>query len=491
MKLTRRECLTGMAIMGLAGCGGGSGGPSVSPPAAGSTPTLSPTPIPSGSASTSSFTPESFGAAGDGNANDTDAFAKMTAAVNAAGGGTVVLSAKTYIVGAQTSDPTGFYLYAPASIMDFVGCTKALTILGNGARIKCADGLRYGTFDPKTGLPVQHTMPYLGTGDIASPYTAMISVKDCTAKVTIEHLELDGNLAGLSIGGPRGDTGWQLPACGLSLLNNVGGESITDVHSHHHGQDGIYMDGPADRTTSTALANIVSEYNGRQGCSIVGGCNYGFTDSHFNHTGRGGLTSAPGAGVDIEAETRSIRNVSFSGCEFANNSGAGVTADSGDTEGAIFTNCTFIGTTTWSVWPGKPRFKFTGCKFIGSICHGFADTDPNRATQFSSCSFLDDSSLSPTGQVFAQAIADLGGGDTNISFDSCQFMLKNDAVLPWTLTAKYNNCTMSQAAARQAYPRGVFTGVCRIDGNVDLYSSRVVGQLTVNGQIVPPTDFVG
>jgi hypothetical protein len=50
---------------------------------------------------------------------------------------------------------------------------------------------------------------------------------------------------------------------------------------------------------------------------------------------------------------------------------------------------------------------------------------------------------------------------------------------------------MSQVATDQAYPRGIFTGVDRIDGNVDLYSSKVIGQLTVNGQVIPPTDFVG
>jgi hypothetical protein len=266
---------------------------------------------------------------------------------------------------------------------------------------------------------------------------------------------------------------------------------VKDIHSHHHGQDGVYIDGPEQRTASTTLQNIVSEYNGRQGCSIVGGCNYSFEDSHFNHTGRGGLSSAPGAGVDIEAENRTIRNLSFAGCEFSNNSGAGMTADSGDSAGASFSNCTFIGTTTWSAWPAKPQFTFSNCQFVGSICHAFSDPDPTLATQFTSCSFVDDPTLSPTGQVFGSAIADLGAGDTNVLFDSCQFTLKNDAVLPWTLKATYNGCTMSQKASGQAYPRGTFTGVDRIDGNVDLYSSKVVGQLTVNGQIVPPTDFVG
>ena len=35
--------------------------------------------------------------------------------------------------------------------MEFSGCTRPLRILGNGAIIRCAAGLRYGTFNPRTG----------------------------------------------------------------------------------------------------------------------------------------------------------------------------------------------------------------------------------------------------------------------------------------------------------------------------------------------------
>jgi hypothetical protein len=183
--------------------------------------------------------------------------------------------------------------------------------------------------------------------------------------------------------------------------------------------------------------------------------------------------------------------LSFGSCEFSNNSGAGVVGDSGDSEGATFTDCLFVGTTTWSAWPAKPKFSFANCRFVGSICHTYSDTDASRATQFTGCSFLDDPALSPTGQVYGLFIADLGSGDTNVLFDSCNFTLANAALLPWTLSALYNNCTMSQTASGCAYPRGTYTGTDTIEGNVALYSSKVVGQLTVNGQVIPPTNFVG
>jgi len=493
MWMSRRECLAGLSTLTIAcGCSGGSslpttsGSPSSSPGTSPSNPGAG-TPAPS-----ATFTPEAFGAAGDGQTNDTAAFAKMTAAVNAAGGGTVILQAKTYIVGQQIADPSSPYAYPPAPIMEFDGCKSSLAILGNGARLRCADDLRFGTFDRLTGLPTQHPMPFLGLDEVASPYRSMIAVQNCSGSISIENLELDGNLAGLKIGGQYGDTGWQIPASGLRLLNNSGAERVVAVHTHNHAQDGLYIDGPVDRTSSSSVENVVSEYNARQGCSLVGGCNYNFISCHFNHSGRGAIMSAPGAGFDVEAEVKSIRNLSFSGCEFVNNSGCGFVADSGDTEGVTLSDCLFVGTTGWSAWPCKPRIKFSNCRFVGAVCNVFADHDPARATQFSKCSFLDDPSLSPTKEVYgpSQAIANLGSGDQNVLFDGCNFTLKHELVLPWSVYATYNNCTMSQTSTVLGCPKGIYTGVDKIDGNVSLYGSKIVGQLTLNGTVVPPTDFV-
>ena len=487
--LTRRDCLGGIAMLGLlSGCG--------MSPGAGSSLTSNPPATPakkSGGASgmppLATFTPEGFGAAGDGSTNDTDAFAAMTAAVNAEEGGTIVLrKGATYIVGKQVPDPTLLYAYRPVPIIELDGCSKPLRIIGNGACLKCADGLKFGTFDPATGLPTHHAMPYTGAGELASPYFGMINVQNCTDKIQIENIELDGNLAKLVIGGQYGDVGWQIPSSGIRLVNNSYGEHLVGIHTHHHALDGLMIDGVEGRATGSVVENVVSEYNARQGCSLVGGCNYSFSDCKFNHTGKAGLVSSPGAGFDIEAELKTIRNVTFSGCEFSNNSGVGMGADSGDSSGVTFDNCRFIGTTNWSAWPRKPYIKFSDCQFVGAVVCTFSDPDPARATQFYRCTFVDDPALSPTGEIYASSgtIADLGGGDQNVLFDSCRFELKHDVVLPWTVQSIYNNCVMSQTSSRQAYPRGTYKGVDTIQGNVDLYSARIVGQLTVNGAIVAP-----
>jgi hypothetical protein len=59
------------------------------------------------------------------------------------------------------------------------------------------------------------------------------------------------------------------------------------------------------------LINITSEYNARQGLSWVGGKGLTVTNSKFNHTGRATFMSAPGAGVDIEAEESVCRDGMF------------------------------------------------------------------------------------------------------------------------------------------------------------------------------------
>ena len=434
--------------------------------------------------------PETFGARGDGVTNDSDAFAALAAEVNRSGGGEIALRPTTYVVGRQTKGERGGYSFAPAPIMHLLKCTAPLIIRGNGARLRCAPGLRYGTFDRNTGRATRHAMPYTAPGELAAPYRAMLRVEDCSGPVIIAGLEFDGDLQSLELGGTYGDTGWQIPAAGLHLMNNRGSEQLSDIHSHHHALDGILIDGADGRLARSTLQHVRSEYNGRQACSITGGSNYEFSDCRFSDSGRGGISSAPGAGVDIEAEGgKRIRNLRFLRCTFSNNKGAGLVADSGDSAGASFENCTFIGTTSWAAWPNKPRFSFSKCTFVGAITHAFGDPDPARACRFDYCRFLDDPALSPNGLVYGGAnpsrpIADLPN-NKNVLFDHCKFDLTHRSVLPWTTNVTiYANCSMSQRAPAKSYPRGTFTGLNRISGNVDLYSSRIQGELILNGRSV-------
>lgn len=441
-------------------------------------------PVPAIAVGTRVFTPEEFGAKGDGCTNDSLALARLAAAVNLFGGGTVVFRRTTYLVGAQGLG-TGSYLFPPRDLLAFKGCRLPLELRGNAARLLCEPGLRYGVFDADA-RPIQHPMPYLGPG-LATPYTAMVSVENCTGAVRIADLELAGCTDQLVIGGQYGDTGWQIPGGGLYLRDNRGSEVIERVRAHHHPQDGIQINGLDADTPGVvrAMTDVVADANGRQGLSLVGGRGWRFARCSFTRTGRGKVSSAPGAGVDIEAEGgKRVRDLVFTACRFADNAGCGMVADTGDSDGARFVACDFVGTTNWSAWPNKPHFRFDRCRFTGALVRAYGDPDPARAAQFVGCSFDDDPARSPTRKVYGgenrdRPLADLSDA-RNVLFDRCGFTALT-GVLPWSTGAIYRNCTMVQGTRTSGFPRGRFEGRNTIRGKVDLYGSTITGTLLVNG----------
>ena len=430
------------------------------------------------------FRPEDFGAKGDGATNDTQAFAALSASLNQQGGGTISLTrGRTYIIGVQQRG--GRYGWTPVPVLELKSLSKPLIILGNGARIRCAQGLRYGTFDLATDAPVHHRMPNLHVADVATPYRAMIYVSGCSGPVDVRDVELDGNVERLRIGGQYGDVGWQIPAIGILLERNSGPETIENVLSHHHAQDGAMVIGADARTGRGRVSRLVCRYNGRQGLSLTAGRGYDFADCEFSHTGRSAIVSPPAAGVDIEAEARPIRDVAFTRCKFVDNSGVGMVADSGDSADARFTDCQFVGATSWSAWPRKPGFRFDRCTFVGSVVHPFPSADPARACRFTDCRFTDDPKLSPTSKVY------LGGGpivnmaeSDNVLFDRCRFDLVGAGVLPWSWKAIYRDCTMSQRSKQTAMTKGRYLGRTTLSGPVALYGSMIEGTLMVNGKQV-------
>jgi hypothetical protein len=429
------------------------------------------------------FTPERFGAKGDGRSDDSAAFARLADAVNAAGGGTVVLRKTTYLVGTQRPGPGG---PVEARLMSFADCRRPLVIQGNGAVLRCAPGQRYGMFLPD-GTPMAE-ITKSGVG-MARPYAAMIEASNCSGGVTIQDIELDGNSGALILGGRRGDKGYQIGCVGLALRNNPGPEHLLNVYSHHQPHDGFYVDGPRYPTPGVArqLIGLRADANGRQGMSIVGGQDYRIERSSFTRTARGQVVGVPGAGVDIEAERKKqIRNLAFVACHFADNRGCGLVADSGDSADISFTDCSFVGTDNWAAWPDKPGYHFERCSFAGSVVHVFGDPDPARATRFTDCLFTDDPKLSPTGRlVLRKSPASLFGQAENVLLDRCRFIMTHDGVLPSSDAATYRNCTMSQSSPRPAAMRGRFEGRNVITGAVDLGASPILGETIVNGRALP------
>jgi hypothetical protein len=430
------------------------------------------------------FTPERFGAKGDGRTDDSAAFARLSDAVNVAGGGLIQLRKVTYIVGTQQPGPDG--LPAEVRLMRFEKCRRPITIRGNGARLLCAPGQRYGMFKPDlTAVP---KITPRGTEGMVRPYAAMIEARFCSGGLHIENLELDGNSGKHVIGGKRGDKGWQIGCAGVVLRNNSGPERLINVHAHHQPHDGFYVDGLREPTPGVErrFTGIRADMNGRQGMSLVGGHGYRFERSHFTRTGRGAVASAPSAGVDIEAQRKKpIRNITFTQCRFEDNRGCAVVADSGNTADVSFADCVFVGTDNWAVWPRKPGFSFDRCTFVGSLVRVYGDADPSRATRFTECRFTDDPKLSPTGLLHLRKSKGSLIASENVLFDRCTFTMIGEGILPRSEAAIYRDCRMKQASSKIATPRGTYEGRNIIEAKADLGFSAILGPTFVNGEKIP------
>jgi hypothetical protein len=440
------------------------------------------------------LTPEMFGAKGDGRTNDSAAFSELARQINMNGGGIIRLRKATYVVGQQARPGRHRQDWAlePRPLLHIADCTNDVVIEGANGCLQSAPGLRFGTFDRNSLAISRRGMPNYKADERATPYSYMLLIERCSGSVMISDLELDGRIQSHVIGGPYGDVGWQIPATGLFLRDNSGREVVTNLHSHHHAQDGIIidgLDGLETGRTKREFVNVSCNHNGRQGLSIVGGRGYRFRNCRFEHTGRAGLASQPGAGVDIEAEgKKTIRNVEFLGCSFNDNFGCAVIADSGDCANVTFERCTFRGTTAWSAWPAKPGFVFRDCEFQGAVVRTFPSEDERLATQFLGCTFLDFDPKAPGAKLY---LGEIGKGPivnanigTNVLFDHCAFQLRGGGTLPWSVKARYRDCVMQQRSSEVSYPRGEYLGLTTIIGAAVVVPSTIVGSIILNGRSV-------
>lgn len=373
------------------------------------------------------------GAKGDGKSDDTAAFQKAALRLQTQGGGTLVLPKATYLVGGQTHVEGKTPYYQAATIFQ-AAHLRFLAIKGHGATVRFLPGLHFGAFDPKTGkaytkMPNYDPQYAVGVG-------VMFDIMD-SRNVTVQDLDLDGSSGTYVLGGGWGDTGRQLAGEGLRFLGDTNVQ-VSHVHSHHQGLDGIMIGWTglkaSDLPTPHTLTDCVFDFNARQGLSWVGGRGLRVVRCQFNHTGRAlvdgtALASAPGAGVDIEAEDSVCRDGDFENCQFVNNVGCGLVADSGDGGYAHFRHCTFWGTTNWSVWSAKPGLKYEDCSFYGSAVHTFGSPDPALATTFTRCRFED--KPWKDGKVYGNYLLDDEDGGLNVRLDGCMFVVHSKTRHPY------------------------------------------------------------
>lgn len=410
------------------------------------------------------------GATGNGVTNDTAAFHAAAQLIQNAGGGTLVIPPGTYIVGRQYHD-AGVYPYYRGEDVFSVHDLSFLDIQGTGAVLRLASGLRYGGFNKDTGAP-QDAPTGPRNDDDAAHVGSMFDIVHCTA-VTITGVELHGNSGGLVIGGTWGDVDRQCRGTGI-WMNQCRDVQITGVYAHHHALDGLtigHRELPPDTpswATLHRLEDVTSEYNGRQGLSWVGGRGLECRNCAFNHTGRGALKSAPAAGVDIEPTADSFaRDGVFIQCEFLDNAGAGLLADTNDGGYSKFVDCTFWGTTYWSLWCARPGLLFQGCNVFGSATRLFGTNNgAGPATRFEHCTFTDAVPPGHSGEVNRRGyLYDADGGGAGASFLSCTFDAHQQGSV-WigtaTVTETFSKCAFVHGDAGRA--NGAIQG--RLRGSV-------------------------
>lgn len=346
---------------------------------------------------------KSFGAQGDGKRNDTTAFAAACAQINRQGGGVLWIPPGTYLVGQQRFAGTHGkgYSWQGQPVISIHGCSRPVLISGHHARLRLANGMRYGAFDPVTGAVYQTPVNGEAGPDTSADCGSMIALYG-NAEVVVQDLELDGNMDHLRLGGPSDGSGHQHNATGISCVLNRK-VHLKNIHCHHHGLDGLYIgtDGqPPAGPTEHLLEHVVTEYNGRQGLSWTGGIGLTARYCRFNHTGQGRIRSEPASGVDIEPNAPAFcRNGLFSHCEFKHNYRNGLVSEhaSGDAGYTTCHFCTFWGGATERVLrPENPAMTFVDCAIHGGIYKPWNDPNPALTTKFIRCT-IDDAADPRTG----------------------------------------------------------------------------------------------
>jgi hypothetical protein len=374
-----------------------------------------------------SKTIKDFGAKGDGKTNDHEAFKKAAKFFSDRKGyGRLIISKGVYLVGKQVKGGNGA-AWLGEDVLSFKSC-KNLTIEGKNASIKLQGGMKVGSFDPRNGKPYESKLAqFTEYGYLAAPGD-LIVLKECEG-IRINSLKLEGNNRNIIEGGKFGDQGFQVPGDGIEIIDSKD-ILIDQVEADYFVRDGLQIINKTPEEWKTAsqkikLKNCSFAYNGRQGLSWVGGVGLDATNCKFDHSGRGGVTSAPAAGVDIEAEVGVIRDGKFIDCEFVDNVGCGFVADSGPSRDVQCVNCTFWGTTNWSMWTTKPNYDFASCKFYGSIVQGYDSPNDSDATKFIKCTFEDKpyKGIPPYGSYLVEI-----NSKKRMLFDTCTFITRTKKI---------------------------------------------------------------
>lgn len=370
-----------------------------------------------------------FGAIGNGIVNDHEAFLRAAKKINELGANVkLVIPKGVYLVGKQTKiDPiNGLYLLG-VDCISLVNCNN-IEIIGEEAEIVYKSQMKYGAFNVETGKALQkQTMDVKALASIGN----FMILKDCK-NIHVGNLKINGNSDAHILGGGYGDVGWQVRQAGFEISNctNV---LLDNLLIKKMALDAIIVGNTVDKNKivdqKIVLNNIVCDSNGRQGLSWIGGSGLSVTNCTFSNTGKGAISSAPGAGVDIEAELGLCTNATFKNCKFIDNTGCGLVSDQGNSKNLTFTGCTFVGIRNWSVWVTKENVTFKACVFNGGVVHGnYKALNREQAIKYYDCIFTDKPYEGK--KVFGKFLAEWNGLPYQY-LENCTFDGGRSAYLIW------------------------------------------------------------
>ncbi len=220
------------------------------------------------------FTPQMFGAKGDGVNDDYSALKALSACISVLGGGDVVFPKGTYFLNKYVTAGNGV-----TDPLQFVNCS-GLRVVGYGAKID---------------IKGDYNRDALTTRSLSG-----ITLQNCR-DFQVSGFEVDGNLDQTTTSGVFTEPN----SYGVYLLSCENG-TLADLHLHHNMTDGVFLrdDGvqtnPRVACKNITGVNVKSRYNGRQGMSIVQARTCTFINFEGSYTGRGTISFSPSAGVDIE-----------------------------------------------------------------------------------------------------------------------------------------------------------------------------------------------
>ncbi len=377
------------------------------------------------------FTPEQFGAKGDGRTNDTAAFAALSKAIERAGGGFVQLRNKAvYIVGEQR--PGGGYFRSGADILSVKNIRNFIVDM-NQAVMRMAPGLLFGGFEQISGRAAKK----IGLDQAMSAHQGILIRAQNVSYVHIFNGELDGNGSRALVGGPWGDTGRQCISYGIHIYgcSNV---TLEDLNIHNFPLDAVAIGytGLRDRAPlrPVSMKRCHLHQCGRNCLSLTGSNAFHAENSIFEDSGNcpnpnvpeGRIRSAPAACVDIEAENAVNRNSRFTGCKFiaGRHSMTAFVADSGDTAGIYLKNCLIDG----KFWSRKAGTILDGCEVKGTLSV-LSGSHPRQQdnSRILNCKGTDISTYQSSGGKGSYFI-DCTGSGKDIVIDGCDFTLNRTRI---------------------------------------------------------------